>query len=90
MSQKRRSRAPQDPAPSTTPLATPHSSVHQAEDGYSAPTPDDRLDAEVVAAAKERGFSIAVRCSRCNQWVVAAKSVALHMGPVCRAKAVPE
>lgn len=65
-----------------------NSSLSRREDGYAAPTPEDRLDAQVIEAAKARGFSIAVRCTRCGQWVVAAASVAAHMGPVCRSKAV--
>jgi hypothetical protein len=63
---------------------------YRAEDGFNAPTVDDRLDALVVAEAKKRGFAVAVRCSRCRQWVVAAESVAAHMGPVCRAKAAAD
>ncbi|MGV9331059.1 DUF6011 domain-containing protein [Nocardia sp. NPDC003726] len=51
---------------------------------------EDRLDAAVLAAARERGFRLAVRCTRCNQWVVAAKSVALHLGPTCRRKIAVE
>ncbi|WP_039800047.1 DUF6011 domain-containing protein [Nocardia araoensis] len=47
---------------------------------------EDKLDAAVLAAARERGFRLAVRCNRCGQWVVAAKSVALHLGPTCRRK----
>lgn len=57
------------------------------QDGCAAPTAEDRLDDLVIEAAKARGFAVAVRCSRCSQWVVAAKSVALHMGPKCAAKA---
>jgi primosomal protein N' len=49
-------------------------------------TSEDRLDAQVLAAASERGYRLAVRCTRCNQWLVAHKSVALHLGPVCRTK----
>ena len=83
---KRRNRAQMDPAASTTPIASCESTAYRPQDGYQAPSAQDRLDAQVIAAARERGFSIAVRCSRCNQWVVAAKSVAAHLGPVCQAK----
>jgi len=64
--------------------------LHRPEDGYAAPTDEDRLDAAVIAAAKARGFTVAVRCTRCSQWVVTAASVAAHMGPVCRAKTAAE
>lgn len=49
-------------------------------------TAEDRADLEVLEAAHERGFSLATRCTRCNQWIVAPSSVRAHMGPVCRAK----
>jgi hypothetical protein len=49
-------------------------------------TADDRLDAQVLAEAQSRGFRLAVRGTRCGQWLVARKSVALHLGPVCRAR----
>lgn len=51
---------------------------------------EDRLDAQVLAEAKARGFRLAIRCSRCNQWLVASKSVALHLGPTCRRKITQE
>lgn len=66
------------------------SRIHRPEDGHQAPTREDRLDAQVIADAKARGYRIAVRCTRCNQWVVADASVAAHMGPVCRSKVVAE
>ena len=53
-----------------------------------APTAEDRHEAQVLAEAARLGYQLAYRCSRCGQWVVAPKSVARHMGPVCRAKAV--
>lgn len=47
---------------------------------------EDAADAAVLAEAKARGFRLAIRCGRCGQWLVAAESVALHMGPTCRRK----
>ncbi len=89
MSQRKRlAPAESQPSPKHRANGYADSSLHRAEDGYTAPTSDDRLDAAVIEAAKARGFSIAVRCTRCGQWVVAADSVAAHMGPVCRSKAV--
>jgi hypothetical protein len=62
------------------------SNGHRRQDGYAAPTAEDRADTAVLAAAAQRGFRLAVQCLRCGQWVVAHESVAAHMGPVCRAK----
>jgi hypothetical protein len=50
-------------------------------------TAEDRADLDVLIAAAERGFRLATRCLRCNQWIVAPSSVRAHMGPACRAKA---
>jgi hypothetical protein len=49
---------------------------------------EDRADEKVLAAASERGYRLAIQCTRCGQWLVAAESVRRHMGPVCRAKEV--
>lgn len=53
-------------------------------------TREDRADHDVLVAAAERGFHLAVRCTRCGQWLVAPSSVRAHLGPVCRAKAVAQ
>jgi hypothetical protein len=47
---------------------------------------EDALQANLIAEARGLGLRLAVRCARCNQWVVAPKSVALHLGPTCRRK----
>lgn len=47
-------------------------------------TAEDRADIEVLANAEDRGFRLATRCLVCGQWLVAAKSVRLHVGPKCR------
>jgi hypothetical protein len=53
-----------------------------------APTADDRADAAVLEAARERGFRLAVRCTVCGHWLTAPKSVRRFIGPHCRHKAV--
>lgn len=50
-------------------------------------TAEERYEAAVVSAAAELGYRPAVQCTRCGSWLVAAKSVALHRGPVCRERA---
>ncbi|HPY26429.1 MAG TPA: hypothetical protein PLK19_19175 [Mycobacterium sp.] len=93
MSRRKRPASPQD-RPSPNHIDYRDSSRHRREDGYVPPSAEDRVDAELDAqaldAARARGFAVATRCTRCGQWVVAPKSVALHMGPVCRAKSAAE
>lgn len=74
-----------DPAPSTTAtIASTDSSLHRRADGYAAPTAEDRHEARVLAEAHALGYRLAVRCTRCSQWLVSEASVAAHMGPYCR------
>jgi hypothetical protein len=60
---------------------------HRRQDGYAAPTPEDRADQAVLAAAEALGYRLAVRCRECGRWLVHARSVAGHIGPVCRQRA---
>lgn len=80
-----------EPAPS--PQSRPHEKVSPTDarqynglGRHEALDAEDWLDAQVLADAKARGFRLAIRCRRCNQWLVASQSVAVHLGPVCRAK----
>jgi hypothetical protein len=59
-------------------------------DRHEPLTTEDRADLDVLVAAAERGFRLATRCIRCNQWLVAPSSIRRHMGAVCAAKAVAE
>jgi hypothetical protein len=78
----------------TATIDTPQSSRIAAQDlrslagldRHESLAADDRLDAEVLAVAEARGFRLAVRCRECGAWLVSHKSVALHIGPVCRAR----
>ena len=54
---------------------------------YEPLTPEDRADLDLLIAAAERGFRIAVQCTRCRQWLVSPKSVRRHLGPVCAKRA---
>lgn len=55
---------------------------------HEAPSAADRAEAHVLAIAYSLGYRLAVRCTRCGQWLVAPSSVRRHLGPVCAAKAV--
>lgn len=78
---RKRPGAPARPLRDTTSASE---SNGRRQDGYAAPDADDRADAAALAAAAERGFRLAVQCTRCGQWLVAAESVRAHLGPVCR------
>lgn len=83
---QRRSPGSEARATSTTPIARTNSNGHRRQDGYTAPTPEDRADDAVVAAATARGFRIAVRCLDCGHWLANPTSVEAFRGPRCRAR----
>ena len=60
---------------------------HRRQDGYAAPTAEDRREAAVLAAAAKMGYRLAVQCLDCRHWLSNPISVAAHRGPRCRAKA---
>jgi hypothetical protein len=83
--------AKKEPAPSPQGRPSARVSAKDAReyighDRHEGLDTEDWLDAQVIAEAKARGFRLAIRCRRCNQWLVATQSVAVHLGPVCRAK----
>lgn len=61
-----------------------HTTGHRHEDGFAAPTAEERADAEVIAAAQDRGYRIAVPCIVCGRFLTQKSSVAAHVGPTCR------
>ena len=66
--------------------AGPHSSLYRPEDGYVAPSADDRREHELLAELKSRGYGITVPCLICKRPLTSARSLAAHVGPVCRAR----
>ena len=84
---KRESR-PEEILKTATRLAKAHANI-TALPGYQRHEPitaEDRHEAAVLAAAAALGYRLGTRCLRCGHWIVAPRSVAAHMGPVCRAK----
>ncbi|MGW0158461.1 DUF6011 domain-containing protein [Mycobacterium sp. NPDC003323] len=81
------------PAPSDRPLRN-HSTcatdsiVHRPEDGYAAPTADERREQQLLDELRALGYSISVRCRECGHPLSTPQSVAAHIGPKCAAKAV--
>lgn len=82
----RKSPAPakENRAPSDTAIGSTEFTRQLGLQRHEPLTAEDRADLDVLAAAAERGFRLAVRCTRCNQWLVAPTSVRRHLGPVCR------
>jgi hypothetical protein len=66
--------------------AANHCNGHRRQDGFVAPSVEDRDDTTVLAAAFERGYRIAVQCIDCGHWLINPVSVAAFRGPRCRAK----
>jgi hypothetical protein len=83
---RRRSPGSEARATSTTPIAGTNSNGHRRQDGYAAPTADDRAEAAAVAAVQAFGYSIAVRCLDCGHWLANPASVSAHRGPTCAAR----
>jgi hypothetical protein len=83
---KRRNPGTKARATSTTPLADANHIAHRRQDGYAAPTAEDRADLAAVAAIEALGYRIAVQCLDCGHWLANPKSVAAHRGPRCRAR----
>jgi hypothetical protein len=81
-----RNRPAGDRAARTEANLYPYLNGHRRQDGYAAPTPEDRADLEVLIAAAERGFRLAVKCVDCGHWLVSARSIAAHRGPRCRSR----
>ena len=75
-----------DPAQFTPPSDTANSSLYRAEDGYLAPTADERREAALLAEVRTLGYGITVPCLMCRRPLTAPRSLVSHVGPVCAAR----
>lgn len=83
---KRRNPAVSDRATSTPPSADSQFSLHRRQDGYTAPTAQDRADAAFIAEAVARGYRLAMTCVDCGHYIVSEASLRRHRGPRCAAR----
>jgi hypothetical protein len=71
-------------------VATPEAwgaNLHRAQDGYAAPSADDRREAELLAELKARGFGITLPCLVCRRPLTSPRSLQMRVGPVCATRA---
>jgi hypothetical protein len=83
---KTRNRPPPTERPLRNYTNTDKSNGHRRQDGYAAPTAEDRREAAVLAEAAKMGYRLATTCLDCGQWISNHVSVASHRGPRCRAR----
>jgi hypothetical protein len=75
------------PGPEIAAVGRAQYSIPRRQDGFAAPTIDERAEQRLLAAAREAGYRLAIQCLDCRRWLVDPASVAAHRGPVCRARA---
>lgn len=63
------------------------SSLHRPEDGYAAPTREEHREKELFDELRGLGYTVAVPCLACGHALTNSRSVRLHLGPTCRARA---
>jgi len=71
-----------------TATVTSQSSRHYRQDGYTAPTAEDRREDQLLAELQALGYGITVPCLVCRRPLTSPRSLRLHVGPVCAARAV--
>lgn len=88
MTQRKSPASPQRRAPRNNVTNASDSSLHRRQDGYAAPTAEDIYEASVLAAARELGYGLYVRCLDCGRPLTNHRSVRAHIGPVCLSRRV--
>lgn len=81
---------PQKAAPHNISSAAKSNRLHRPQDGYAAPTAEDRAVARAVAVLVSYGYGIALRCLDCGHPITAPASLARLRGPRCAARVVAE
>ncbi|MDQ1304723.1 MAG: hypothetical protein QG671_550 [Actinomycetota bacterium] len=64
--------------------------LYRRQDGFAAPTAEERTVAQAAAVLKAAGYGIAMRCLDCGHPITSAASLARLRGPKCAAKAVAD
>lgn len=86
MTSTKRPAPPQDrPFPNLTNAV--HVTAYRRQDGYQAPTVEDRAIAAAIAVLEQHGYGIAMRCLDCGHGIFSKSSLARLRGPKCAARA---
>lgn len=80
--------APPQDRPSRNITSATDSSFYRRQDGYAAPTAEDRAVQQAIDVLRGHGYGIAMRCLDCHRPITSATSLARMRGPHCHAKAV--
>jgi hypothetical protein len=86
MSTRKRPAPRQGNRPSRNTTNVSQSTAYRPEDGYAAPTADERHEAQLIEELQARGFGITVPCIECGHPLSTEASLARHVGPKCAAK----
>lgn len=87
MPEIRRSPGSESRAASTPPSADSKFTAYRRQDGYQAPTVEDRAIAAAIAVLEQHGYGIAMRCLDCGHGIFSKSSLARLRGPKCAARA---
>lgn len=79
--------APASTRATATKPTTAQLSAYRPEDGYAAPTAEDRYEHWLIAEAKAHGYRLSVACLDCRRPLTHPVSVAHRRGRTCRARA---
>lgn len=66
---------------------TAESSQYRRQDGFAAPTADERYEFWILAEAQRLGYRLSCKCLDCSRPLTDKISVRCHRGPVCRRRA---
>ena len=74
-------------ASTSTATVTRDSSRRVRQDGYAAPSAQDRREDALLTELQALGYGITIPCLVCRRPLTSKRSLRLHVGPVCSARA---
>jgi hypothetical protein len=90
MATRKRPAPCQESRPSLDTTNASKSIAYRREDGYTAPTADERREGQLLDELHALGYGITMPCLLCGHPLSSAASLARLVGPKCAAKADAE